>query len=437
MSYLDQAVWINKLKGSVDSEVTIRGWIRNRRMGKNMWFIDLRDGSDEVQCALYVPDANPDLVNQLKEADLESIVQFTGKVVENAKAIGGIELQISSGEILQSVTNFPINKPDHNIQHLMKYRHLWIRSRKQVAILKIRDEIIRALREFMAIHAFINVDTPIFTPNACEGTTTLFEVDFHGDKAYLSQSGQLYNEANAAALGRVYCFGPTFRAEKSATRRHLLEFWMLEMEAAFYDFEDNLDFQEHLLAYVADRILSNYKPELELLERNVTELESATKLPYFRLHYKDAIKMVSDSNNPDISMVHGDDFGAPHEVYISQQYDRPVFIHHYPTKIKPFYMKIDPIDPEYVLNADLLVPGLGELIGGSQREDNLEHLLNRIRHENLPENLFEWYIDLRRYGTFVHSGFGIGLERLVLWVCGLDHIRTAIAYPRMLHQMYP
>lgn len=437
MSYQEQATWIGKLKELMDSEVTIRGWIRNRRMGKNMWFIDLRDGSDEVQCALYVPNANPELVNQLKEADLESTVEFTGKVVENSKAIGGLELQISSGKVIQSVGNFPINKPDHSIQHLMKYRHLWIRSRKQVAILKLRDAIIRALRDFMELNSFINVDTPIFTPNACEGTTTLFEVDFHGDKAYLSQSGQLYNEANAAALGRVYCFGPTFRAEKSATRRHLLEFWMLEMEAAFFNFSDNLHFQEQMLAYVAERVIANHRPELELLERDLTELESATKLPYYRLHYREAIKLLAESGNSELFMEHGDDFGAPHEVFISQKYDRPVFIHHYPTKIKPFYMKIDPEEPEYVLNADLLVPGLGELIGGSQREDSLELLLERIRHENLPEDLFEWYIDLRRFGTFVHSGFGIGLERLVLWVCGLDHIRTAIAYPRMLHQMYP
>lgn len=437
MAYLEQATWICKLKELVDSEVTIRGWIRNRRLGKSMWFIDLRDGSDEVQCALYVPDASPELVNQLKEADLESIVEFTGKVVENSKASGGVELQVSSGKVLQSVNNFPINKPDHSIQHLMKYRHLWIRSRKQVAILKIRDALIRALRDFMELNSFINVDTPIFTPNACEGTTTLFEVDFHGDKAYLAQSGQLYNEANAAALGRVYCFGPTFRAEKSATRRHLLEFWMLEMEAAFYDFEDNLHFQEQMLAYVVERILANHKPELELLERDFSDLEAATQLPYHRLHYRDAVKLLNDSGNAELAMEPGDDFGAPHEVFISQQFDRPVFVHHYPTKIKPFYMKVDAQEPDYVLNADLLVPGLGELIGGSQREDSLELLLNRIRHENLPEEIFDWYIDLRRYGTFVHSGFGIGLERLVVWVCGLEHIRTAIAYPRMLHQMYP
>ncbi len=439
-----ETIRICDAKEHAGETVRLRGWLRNIRSGKNIFFLIVRDGSGEMQCVAFGGSIQPEAMEQCAKLGIESSLEVTGELRLEPRAPGGVEMQVSAVNALQIVEDYPIAKKDHGVEFLMDNRHLWLRSRKQAAIMRVRNEVEKAWADFFYERGFIRVDTPIFTPNAVEGTTTLFEVDYHGDKAYLSQSGQLYNEANAMALGRVYCFGPTFRAEKSKTRRHLLEFWMLEAEAAYFTHEDNMRLQEHMILDTIRRVLANCAGELVTLERDTTPLanivEACAKGGCFpRIHYRDAVKFINE-NMPERegTFAFGEDFGAPEETFLAGQSDLPVFITNFPAQIKAFYMKRDPKDPETVLGSDLLAPeGVGEIIGGSQREDDLETLRLRVQEHGLPEEAFSWYFDLRKYGSVPHSGFGIGLERTLGWLCGVQHIRETIAFPRMLHHLYP
>ncbi|MBM7856182.1 asparaginyl-tRNA synthetase [Desulfohalotomaculum tongense] len=426
-------VLIKNLSSQVGSEVTINGWLYNRRGSGKIQFLIIRDGTGITQGVL-VKQEKPDLFDTAKKIPQESSLRVTGVVEENPKAPGGYELQVNNIEVVSEAEHYPISLKKHGVDFLADRRHLWIRTPKQSAILRIRSEIELAVHEFFNQNDFIQADAPIITPNACEGTTTLFEIDYHGESAYLSQSGQLYNEATAMALGRVYCFGPTFRAEKSKTRRHLMEFWMIEAEAAYFDFEDNLKLQEEMIYHIIQRVLKNRRAELEVLGRDISKLE-AVKLPFPRLSYTEAVELLQNKGR---EFNWGDDFGAPDETAISEEFDSPVFIHRFPTAIKAFYMKPDPQDEKVVLGADLIAPeGYGEIIGGGQRIDDLALLEQRLEEHKLPKEAFEWYLDLRRYGSVPHSGFGLGLERTVAWICGLDHVREAIPFPRMLYCLYP
>jgi len=369
-----------------------------------------------------------------KELTQESSLVVTGSVRADQRAPGGYELDVTDLEIVQVAEEYPISPKEHGVEFLMDHRHLWIRSARQHAILRIRAEVVRAIRDWLDSHGFINMDTPILTPAACEGTTTLFQTDFFGEPAYLSQSGQLYNEATIMAFGRVYCFGPTFRAEKSKTRRHLLEFWMVEPEMAFADLEECMQVEEELVSYVVQRCLQNRARELEVLERDVSYLQNV-KPPFPRISYDEAIALLKEKGVP---AEWGDDFGAPQETVLGEAFDKPVFVHHYPTAIKAFYMEADPENPDCCLSVDLIAAeGYGEIIGGGQRTASLELLEQRIREHKLPRETYEWYLDLRRYGSVPHSGFGLGVERTVAWICKIDHVRETIPFPRMLNRLYP
>jgi asparaginyl-tRNA synthetase len=428
-----EGVLIKNLSSHVGQEVTVNGWLYNKRGSGKIKFLVLRDGTGLTQGVL-VQEEQPELFEQIKDITQESSIRVTGEVRENPKSPGGYELQVKSIEIVAIAEPYPITLKKHGVDFLADRRHLWIRTPKQSAILRIRSEIELAVRDFFDQQDFVQADAPIITPNACEGTTTLFNIDYHGENAYLSQSGQLYNEANAMALGRIYCFGPTFRAEKSKTRRHLMEFWMLEAEAAYFDFEDNMKLQEELVYFIVQRVLERRQNELKILERDISKLE-AVKLPFPRLSYTEAIELLNKEGH-DIKW--GEDFGAPHETAVSSKFDSPVFIHRFPTKIKAFYMKPDDNDPNVVLGADLIAPeGYGEMIGGGQRIDDLKLLEQRLEEHKLPREPFEWYLDLRRYGSVPHSGFGLGLERTIAWICGIEHVREAIPFPRMLYRLYP
>ncbi len=433
-----ETIQIRDAKGHIGQKVRLRGWLRNKRSGKNIHFLIVRDGSGEMQCVAVGEVLSEEAMDLCDRMGIESSLDVCGELSADDRAPGGVEMQVSQVEALQLVEDYPIAKKEHGTEFLMANRHLWLRSSRQIAIMRVRDEVEKAWADFFYDHGFARVDTPIFTPNAVEGTTTLFDVDYHGDKAYLSQSGQLYNEATAAALGRVYCFGPTFRAEKSKTRRHLLEFWMLEAEAAFFDHEDNMRFQEELILDTMRAVLENCAEQLAILERDTSKLEMV-RAPFPRMHYRDAVKLINEKMpGREGEFEYGSDFGAPEETFLGEQSEQPLFITNFPANTKAFYMKRDPGDPETVLGSDLLAPeGYGELIGGSQREDDLEAILARVREFKLPEEAFEWYFDLRRYGSVPHSGFGIGLERTLSWLCGVPHIRETIAFPRMLHHMYP
>ncbi|WP_350342431.1 asparagine--tRNA ligase [Proteinivorax tanatarense] len=415
-------------------EVKLQGWLYNLRSSGKIHFLQVRDGSGFIQGVMVKNDVGEELFNKVKEMSQESSVTVEGIVKEDHRAPSGYELSITNVELVHKADEYPISKKEHGTDFLMDHRHLWLRSPRQVAIMKIRDTLVKATRDFFHKDGFTLVDAPILTPSSCEGTTTLFETDYFDTKAYLSQSGQLYMEAAALALGKVYCFGPTFRAEKSKTRRHLIEFWMIEPEMAYVEFEENLQIQENYLTYIVEEVLEHNKKELEVLDRDLTKLESI-KAPFPRITYDKAIELLQEKGE-DIKW--GDDFGAPHETIIAEQFQKPVFVTHYPTKIKSFYMKPDPQRPEVVLAADLLAPeGYGEIIGGSERISSLDLLMERVEQENLPLDAYQWYIDLRKYGSVPHSGFGLGLERTVAWVCGLDHIRETIPFPRMLNRMYP
>ncbi|MBU0559933.1 MAG: asparagine--tRNA ligase [Bacteroidetes bacterium] len=428
-------IYISDLGKHVGEEVTLKGWLFNKRSSGKVKFLILRDGSGYLQCVVFKGNVSEEVFNSCEELTQESSFEVTGKVKEEPRAVGGFELDAVDVKIISVCSEYPITPKEHGIEFLIDNRHLWLRSKKQHAILKIRHRIIKAIRDFFDERGFTLFDPPIITPNACEGTSTLFEFDYFDlGKAYLTQSGQLYAEAGAMAFGKVYTFGPTFRAEKSKTRRHLTEFWMVEPEMAFYDLDDDMDLAEEFLEYIVQTVLTNMKDELATLERDTSKLEKVLR-PFPRISYDDAVKILHENN---IEFAWGNDFGATDETTISNQFDRPVMVHRYPSEIKAFYMKRDPLNEKVALAVDVLAPeGYGEIIGGSQREDNLDFLIQRIQEHNLPQSFFEWYLDLRRFGSVPHAGFGLGLERTVSWICGIDHLREAIPFPRMIYRNTP
>lgn len=427
-------IYIEDIGKHEGKEVIVKGWLYNKRSSGKIRFILVRDGTGVVQSVIAKGDVDEKTFEAANSITQESSIILKGKVRKDERAPGGHEIVATDIEILQTAQDYPITPKEHSIEYLMPLRHLWLRSKKQNAIMRIRHELIKACRDFFDNQGFINSDTPILTPASVEGTTTLFPVDYYGDTVYLAQSGQLYNEATIGALGKVYCFGPTFRAEKSKTRRHLTEFWMLEPEVAFLDLDGVMALAEDMTVFIVERILRKRKTELETLERDIEKLENIKK-PFPRITYKDAVVIIQKKYK---DFKYGDDFGAPHETVISESYDKPVFIHHYPAGVKAFYMKRDPDDDSLSLSVDMIGPeGIGELIGGGQREDDFDILLKRIKENKLPEDAYKWYLDLRKYGTCPHSGFGLGVERAIAWVCGIKHVRETIPFPRMLERVYP
>jgi asparaginyl-tRNA synthetase len=427
--------YINRIGNHVGDNVTIKGWLHNRRSSGKIHFLVIRDGTGFLQVVMGKRDVDDATFQRADHLSQESAIVITGTVKAEERAAGGYELIANGLEVINEAHDYPITPKEHGVDYLMDRRHLWIRAERQTAILRVRHEIINAVRDFFNDQGFILADTPIFTPAACEGTTTLFPVEYFDDqKAYLTQSGQLYNEANAMALGKVYAFGPTFRAEKSKTRRHLTEFWMVEPEMAYADLNDVITLAEGLVTSVVARVLDRRHTELKTLERNISKLE-AVKAPFPRLHYDEAAKILLDKGLP---FKVGGDLGGTDETVLSEQFDRPVAVTHYPAAIKAFYMKPDPDQPDKALCVDVLAPeGYGEIIGGGQRLDDLDLLLKRIKEHDLPQEAFEWYLDLRRFGSVPHGGFGMGIERCVSWICGLEHVRETIPYPRMLYRIYP
>jgi asparaginyl-tRNA synthetase len=427
--------YIERIGEQVGKQVTIKGWLHNRRSSGKIHFLVVRDGTGFLQVVMGKKDVDEATFQKADHLGQESAIIVTGIVQEHPRNPGNYELIAKGLEVVSEAADYPITPKEHGVDYLMDRRHLWIRAERQTAILRVRHEIINAVRDFFNNQGFILADTPIFTPAACEGTTTLFPVEYFDDeKAYLTQSGQLYNEANAMALGKVYAFGPTFRAEKSKTRRHLTEFWMVEPEMAYADLNDVITLAEGLITSVVARVLDRRQKELQVLERDTAKLE-AVKAPFPRLHYDEAAKILLDKGLP---FVVGGDLGGTDETVLSQQYDRPVCVTHYPAAIKAFYMKPDPNEPDKALCVDVLAPeGYGEIIGGGQRLDDLDLLLQRIKEHDLPQESFEWYLDLRRFGSVPHGGFGMGIERCVSWICGLEHVRETIPYPRMLYRIYP
>jgi asparaginyl-tRNA synthetase len=433
-------VYINEIGKYEGQEVTIRGWLYNIRSSGKIIFPILRDGTGLLQTILLKNAVSPDVFETVKTLTQESSLEVTGtvrKVPEGKTAPGGFELDVKElkiGQLIPTDQPFPITPKEHGVEFLMDQRHLWVRSSRQHAILRVRHEIIRVVRHFFDDRGFTLVDTPIFTPAACEGTTTLFEVGYFDEKAYLTQSGQLYNEATAAAFGKVYCFGPTFRAEKSKTRRHLTEFWMVEPEVAYATLDDIMSLAEEFITSIVKAVLQNRRSELQVLERDISKLEKIEP-PFPRVSYDEAIQLLKDKGT---AIEWGGDFGAGDETLLSQRYDRPLMIHRYPAQVKAFYMEPDPVRQDLALCVDVLAPeGYGEIIGGGQRASSLELLQRRIEEHHLPPEAFDWYLDLRKYGTFPHSGFGMGIERAVAWICGLEHVRETIPFPRMLYRLRP
>jgi len=426
--------YISDLKDYVGQKIELKGWVYNTRSSGKVKFLELRDGTGMVPCIFFQSDCGDAAYSLFDEMSQESSVRVVGVVREHPKRKGEFEVGVSEAELLGKAENYPITPKEHGTDFLMDNRHLWIRSKRQHAILRVRAEIIAAVRDFFDGRGFTLTDAPIFTPSACEGTSNLFETKYFDEKAYLSQSGQLYMEATARAFGKVYCFGPTFRAEKSKTRRHLIEFWMVEPEVAFNDMYDNMDLAEQFVEYIVQRVLKNRADELKALERDTSKL-SPIIAPFPKLHYKEAVEIILKENP---SFVVGDDFGAPDETIVSSKFDKPVFVHHYPSAVKAFYMKEDPKEPGYAMGSDLLATeGYGEMIGGGQREESIETLLRKIKEHGLKESDFAWYLDVRRYGSVPSSGFGLGLERTVAWICGLPHIRETIPFPRLYGRSYP
>jgi asparaginyl-tRNA synthetase len=427
--------WIADLGSRVGREVGIRGWLYNRRSKGKLHFLILRDGTGICQAVAFRGDVDDELFDRIGKLPQESSVRVRGVVKRDERAPGGYELGLTDLEVVAESGEYPIAKQSHGPDFLLSNRHLWLRSRRPFATLRIRHTVVRAIRDFLDRRRFTLVDAPVFTPAACEGTTTLFKVDyFDEDTAYLTQSGQLYMEAAAMAFGRVYCFGPTFRAERSKTRRHLTEFWMVEPEVAFADLDDIIALAEEMVVSIVERVLETHAEDLKVLERDLAPLE-AIRAPFPRIGYDDAVRAL---NAGGIAFEWGGDFGAPDEEFLSQREERPTIVHRFPAAIKAFYMKRDPEDDRLSLSVDFLAPeGYGEIIGGGQRADDLDYLLEQIRAHDLPQEAFEWYLDLRRYGSVPHAGFGLGLERTVGWICGNRHIRECIPFPRMLYRIYP
>ncbi len=430
-----ECVSIEKISHYEGQKVTLGGWLYNKRSSGKIVFLQIRDGSGFIQGVVVKKEVAPDVFQLCKDLTQESSLYATGVVQKDDRSKLGYELLVSHVELeTQAEEGYPISLKEHGTDFLMDYRHLWMRTPKQNAILRIRDEINLAIRNHFHENGFVLVEPPVITPTSCEGTTELFEIDYFGEQAYLSQTGQLYAEAAAMAFGKVYSFGPTFRAEKSKTRKHLNEFWMVEPEMAFVDFDGNLEVQENLITHIVKTVLKNRKHELSVLERDTTFLQKVEP-PFPRITYTDAVTMLQKA---DFEFEWGDDFGAPHETYIADQYEKPVFITHFPANMKPFYMEPCPEDPNVILGADLIAPeGYGELIGGSQRIHDLDLLLQKMKEEDLPQEAYQWYIELRKYGSVPHSGFGMGLERTVAWICGVEHIRQTIPFARTLNRIYP
>ncbi len=429
-----QSIDISHVAEHVGEEVELEGWVYNKRSSGSLVFLIVRDGTGFIQAVAVKGEIPDEDFQRCDDLTQESSVVVTGMVKADKRAPGGYELAVTGVRPIHIAEEYPISLKKHGVDFLMDWRHLWLRTPRQVAILRIRHEIIGAIRDFLDGREFVLVDAPILTPAACEGTTTLFSTDYFDSTAYLSQSGQLYMEAAAMALGKVYCFGPTFRAEKSKTRRHLTEFWMVEPEMAWVDLDGNLKLQEELISYVIQRVLEERKNELEAVERDTGKLENINP-PFPRISYDEAVDIL---NKCGVEFEWGNDFGGGDETILAEQFELPVFVHRYPTDIKAFYMKPDPLRPEVCLSADLLAPeGYGEIIGGGQRIDDPGLLAARIKEHSLPEEAYAWYMDLRKFGSVPHSGFGLGIERIVAWICGIDHIRETIPFPRLLNRIYP
>ncbi len=427
-------IYVEDIAGSNGQDIEVRGWVYNKRSSGKVRFLLVRDGTGIVQSTVFSAEKDHPLFKVFDTLTQESSVIIRGRVREDKRAPGGYEITLSDIEAVQIAEDYPITLKEHSTPFLMEHRHLWLRSSRQHATLRVRAEVVKAIRDFFDGRGFRLMDTPILTPSACEGTTTLFETEYFDQKAYLSQSGQLYNEATAMAFGKVYCFGPTFRAEKSKTRRHLIEFWMVEPEVAFATMEDIIELGEDLVLFILDRVLTKRRAELEVLERDPRPLE-AIKKPFPRLTYDEIVPRLREKGS---TMADGDDFGAPEEALISEIYDSPVSVSHFPTAIKAFYMQPAPGRPDRVLGVDFLASeGYGEIIGGGQRIHDLALLEERLKEQCLPREAYEWYLDLRKYGSVPHSGFGMGLERMVSWICKIKHIRETIPFPRLLYRIYP
>jgi len=417
-----------------NQEATFNGWVYNTRSVGKIWFLILRDGTGMTQCVVTRDDTPNDIFNLKKSLTQESSVSVTGVVKKEPRSVGGHEMLVKNIVVHQVAKKYPITLKEHGTSFLMDHRHLWIRSKKQHAILKIRHQVVKACRDFLDNNGFILIDAPIFTANACEGTSNLFAVDYFERSAYLTQSGQLYSEATAASFGKVYCFGPTFRAEKSKTRRHLTEFWMVEPEMAYYNLDDNMNLAEHFVEYIVESCLKYCQTELKTLERDISKLEKV-KVPFPRITYDEAAKTLEDHGS---DFTYGSDFGGTDETIISDQYDKPVMVHRWPAEVKAFYMKRDAENDNLALGLDMLAPeGYGEIIGGGQREDDLAILESRIKEHDLDMKDFSWYLDLRKYGSVPHSGFGLGIERTVAWITGIKHIRETIPFPRTIYRLDP
>ena len=430
-----KVVNIKDLDQFENQEVELRGWVYNIRSIGKIWFVILRDGTGLLQGVVVKGEASDETFLLEHELNQEDSIILNGTVRKEPRSVGGYELGVKEIKVVNHVTEeFPISPKEHGADFLMSNRHLWLRSKRQNSIMRIRHQVVKAIRDFFDDNGFTLIDSPIFTSNAVEGTTTLFEVDYFERSAYLTQSGQLYQEAGATAFGKTYCFGPTFRAEKSKTRRHLTEFWMVEPEMAYVDLDENMTWAEQLVGFIIQRVLEKCASELMLLERDTTKLESIVP-PFPRITYDEAVSLLKDNG---VEFTYGSDFGAPDETILSEQFDKPILIHRWPANIKAFYMKRDSDNPDLALGVDMIAPeGYGEIIGGGQREDDLDILIDTIRHHDLPLEPFKWYLDLRKFGSVPHSGFGLGLERTVAWICGTKHIRETIPFPRTMSRLEP
>ena len=439
-----QKIYVENIGQNTGKDVTVFGWLYNSRHSGKLWFLLLRDGTGIIQCVVSLRDVGEEIFARCEQLTQESAFAVTGTVRADPRAPGGYELTAKNLEIISLALDYPITPKEHGDAFLMDHRHLWLRSSRQHAILRIRHAIIKAVRDFFDSNGFVLIDAPVFTPAACEGTTTLFETDYFGEKAYLTQSGQLYMEPACAAFGKVYCFGPTFRAEKSKTRRHLTEFWMVEPEVAFMDLDGDMELAESFIEYIVQRVLETRREELKIIEREVSKLEKIVR-PFPRISYDEAAKFLSspecvarakEQEAPPFEP--GSDLGGFDETLLTEKQEKPLMVHRYPAAVKAFYMKSDPQQPDRALGVDVLAPeGYGEIIGGGQREDDLETLKQKIISHDLPMSAFEWYLDVRRYGSVPHAGFGMGIERTVAWICGLHHVRETIPFPRLMSRIYP